>query len=181
MTEKWVDIKGYEGLYQISDLGRVKRSPRETLQWNHQLQKEIPVIYPMRYLKYDKIKGGYLRVTLSKGNTQDRFIVHRLVADHFLPNPENKPHVHHKNSITHDNRLVNLEWVTPIENERYKWELKQPKILAIDPNGDKTEWANQMDCARGLKLPRNGIQRTLSGAVNSYRGYKFSYIRPLGE
>lgn len=178
MNEQWKDIEGFDGLYQVSTLGRVKRVEREVMQFNHQLQKEIPVIYSKRYLKAEVMGDGYRRVTLSKDNKQTRFPIHRLVAAAFLENPEGKPHVHHKNTVRHDNRLVNLEWVTPIENETYKWADKQPMIEAITPDGDVRTYYTQMEGARDLKIPRNGIQRCLSGEVNSYRGYTFRHITP---
>lgn len=178
MKEQWKDIEGFDGLYQVSTLGRVKRVEREIMQFNHQLQKEIPIIYPKKYLKAEVLERGYRRVTLSVGNIQKKFAVHRLVAMAFLPNPEGKPHVHHKNHVSHDNRLVNLEWVTPIENETYKWATMQPMIKTITPDGEVKTYYTQMECARDLKIPRNGIQRCLSGEVDSYRGYTFHHISP---
>jgi len=179
--EQWKDIQGYNGLYQVSSIGRVKRVEREVMQFNHQLQKEIPIKYPKKYLKFDLSKG-YNRVTLSKENNQKRFLVHRLVAEYFLPNPEDKPHIHHINHHREDNRVENLMWVTPRENEFHKHKANNMPFKAVDPEGNETVWYVQMNCARTLGLNKNGIFRCLHGEVESYRGYKFSYInRPLEE
>lgn len=102
MEEIWMDIKDYEGLYQISSLGRVK-SIRKTI----------------KYLKFDENKKqhtSYFRVTLSKNGETKRFMVHRLVAESFLDNPNNKEFVNHIDNDGTNNRVENLEWVTHSEN-----------------------------------------------------------------
>lgn len=175
--EQWKDINGYGGLYQVSNLGRVKRSEKTVYQWNHQLQKEIPIVYPKRYLKFDLSKG-YNRVTLSKDNKQERFQVHRLVAEHFIPNTENKPCINHINHIRIDNRVNNLEWVTHLENEAAKAVNKNKPFKAIHPDGTESKWYVQLECARKLGLSRIGIWHCLNGYQTHHRGYKFSYITP---
>lgn len=99
MEEIWVDIKGYEGLYQVSNQGRVK-----SLDYNNTGE--------VKTLKLNKTGNGYLQVNL-KGKI---LLVHRLVAESFIPNPDNKPCVDHINTIRDDNRVENLRWVTPKEN-----------------------------------------------------------------
>ena len=101
MEEIWVDIKGYEGLYQVSNQGRVKR-----------LYKNGKI----RILKPSLDNNGYLYVTLSKNNKPKIFKLHRLIAINFIPNPENKPCIDHINTIRTDNRVENLRWVTKKEN-----------------------------------------------------------------
>lgn len=99
-NEVWKDIDGYEGLYQVSNFGRVKSVGRG---------KE-------RVLKAGKNSNNYLTVVLCKSKKPKSFLVHRLVAQAFIPNPENKEQIDHINTIRDDNRVENLRWVTPKEN-----------------------------------------------------------------
>lgn len=106
IEEIWKDVVGYEGLYQISNLGRVKRivSVRCRVE---------------RYLCLETDKDGYLICSLSKNSVLKKRKVHRLVAEHFIANPENKAQVNHKKGIKKDNRASELEWVTNTENMRH--------------------------------------------------------------
>lgn len=108
--EVWKDIPEYEGLYQVSNLGRVRS-----------LDRYIPTRTGRgkqtgRVLKLHKCYKGYLRVGLSVDKKTFRTGAHRLVAKAFIPNPENKPQVNHVNGIKNDNNVNNLEWVTNTEN-----------------------------------------------------------------
>lgn len=105
--EIWVDICGYEGYYQISNLGRIKSLARITT--DGRTIKD-------RILKLEKRKSGYVYIMLSKNGNTKVFSVHRLVAKTFIPNPENKEQVDHINTIKDDNRAKNLRWVTGEEN-----------------------------------------------------------------
>lgn len=101
MQEFWKDVVGYEDYFMVSDLGRVysKRSGK--------------------ILKQNKKPNGYMQISTKIGGRSGDYIcfkVHRLVAEAFIKNPDSKPHVNHINSDRSDNRLVNLEWVTPKEN-----------------------------------------------------------------
>ncbi len=99
--EIWEKVKNYEGIYEISSLGRVKR-----LWKNGKSRINHPVVY------WNKYKVAYL----SKNSKRKAISLHRLVAVAFIPNPENKPFINHINGIKTDNRVVNLEWCTPSEN-----------------------------------------------------------------
>jgi hypothetical protein len=106
MVEVWLDIIGYEGLYMISDQGRVKSVG---------YGKE-------RILKPVKQTGGYFHVNLYKDGIRKQYLIHRLVCLNFLDNPFNKPDVNHLNGIKDDNRLINLEWSTRSENNKHAFD-----------------------------------------------------------
>ena len=111
--EIWKPVLNYEGLYSVSNLGRIYSERRNVI------------------LKPEISDCGYLRIRFKKNGSQRRFRVHRVVAFAFLENPEDKPYVNHKNHNKIDNRLCNLEWVTPSENTKAWHEYK--KSLGIKP------------------------------------------------
>jgi hypothetical protein len=113
MNEKWRDIKGYEKLYQVSDLGRVRSMPRLVHVSDGYLR---PI--SGKIMKQGNIKG-YRGVTLCKDGTRLSCSVHRLVAETFISNPLNKPEVNHINENKADNRVENLEWATSKENANH--------------------------------------------------------------
>lgn len=117
MKETWKDVPGYEGLYQVSTLGQVKRL--ETIIKVRFKTKEAERIQPEKILVQYTREDHYPTVTLSKENKQWNISVHRLVSLTFLPNPENKKYINHKNGIKTDNRLENLEWCTASENAQH--------------------------------------------------------------
>lgn len=123
-TEIWLDILGYEGLYQISNSGRVKSLERMIK------HKYYYRIHKVRILKTG-IVNGYKRLTLVKDGTNYYKLVHRLVIESFIANPENKPQTNHKNGIKTDNKVENLEWVTRSENmiHAYKMGLQTPSKI----------------------------------------------------
>ena len=106
MEEIWKDIKGYENIYQISNLGNVKALYRNN---KNVYSKE-------HYIKCEWCYNGYGRVTLTKDKKVKRFLVHRLVAMAFIPNPYSKPCVNHIDGNKRNNNVNNLEWCSYREN-----------------------------------------------------------------
>lgn len=120
MTEIWKDIPGYEGLYQVSNLGRVKSLER--LVNNGVADYTIAERIKTPSEKINKGRdNGYLALALYKNNKSKNFYVHRLVAEAFVPNPQRKETVNHINGDKHDNRAQNLEWSTYKENNLHAY------------------------------------------------------------
>lgn len=104
--EEWRDIAGYEGLYQVSNMGRVK-----SLNYKRTCEERV--------LKPAKKKCGYLEVLLYKDGKTKHWKVHRLVAVAFIPNPDSLPQVNHKDECKTNNNVWNLEWCTHEYNQNY--------------------------------------------------------------
>ena len=112
--EIWKDIQGYEGLYQISNLGRVKSLERIIIT-NNGITKKISEKILKPYLK----GNGYYNIVLRKDSKTKCYFVHRLVAKEFIPNPDNLPQVNHKDENKLNNNVDNLEWCTSKYNNNY--------------------------------------------------------------
>jgi len=111
VKEKWKDIKGYEGLYQISNYGRVKSLHRKWIAANGGKHEHGDII-----MKQDFDPNGYFYVNFYKNNKKKKFRTHKLVALHFVKNIKNKPVVNHIDGVKSNNYYKNLEWVTLSEN-----------------------------------------------------------------
>lgn len=122
MIERWLPINGYEGLYEVSSNGKVKS-----------LKKGI-------FLKTETLPSGYLRVYLTKNKNSRHFMVHRLVAEAFIPNPDNLPQVNHKDEVKTNNSVDNLEWCTAKYNNNYG----NRKERMINTNVNKGVWNPDM-------------------------------------
>lgn len=164
MKEIWKDIEGYEGIYQVSNLGRVKR------------------VTTGRILKGGKNKGGYLGVSLSKNSVISQQRIHRLVAETFIPNQENKPEVNHIDENKTNNKVSNLEWMTAKENSNHGTrnkrvsKIKSIQIIATNlKTGESQEFNSSNECAAQLCLEGSNIAAVLKGRRNHTGGYTFKY------
>lgn len=117
MQEIWKDIAGYEGLYQVSSFGQVKRVERYYTQLNGLTGNINTKLLSELVMKQFEDEDGYFRIQLIKNGLRKKHFVHRLVALNFIPNPENKPEVNHKEGNKKDNRVEMLEWNTTSENQ----------------------------------------------------------------
>nr|DAX05603.1 MAG TPA: homing endonuclease [Bacteriophage sp.] len=146
MVEIWKDIKNYEGLYQVSNLGRVKSFRN----WHGKSE---------RILKFNINSSGYYRACLSKNSKQKYFFVHRLVAQAFIDNPNNYSVVNHKDENPKNNNVENLEWCTFKYNMNYgtlrkrQVEKCSKKVFQIDKNGNLIYiWNSIREAGRNLKI-----------------------------
>lgn len=110
---EWKDITGYEGLYQVSRCGKVKRLALSPQNGQH------PSLSKDRIIASESVTNYYIQAWLRKDGKYKQLMVHRLVAMMFIPNPENKPHVNHKDLDKTNNCADNLEWCTPQENTQH--------------------------------------------------------------
>ena len=164
-NEIWKDIDGYESIYEISNLGRVR----------------FLKFKKIRILRNEKDVNGYLRVTLRKDGIKKRYKVHRLVAQAFIPNPNNLPQVNHKDEDKTNNRVENLEWCDAKYNMNYGTARKrmvekiQKVVIQIDKNTNVI--VNIFPSAKEAKI-QTGICHISSCCRNERKtagGYKWKY------
>lgn len=159
MEEIWKDIEGYEGLYQVSNFGNIKSIKRRRTKGGK--LKET-----MRY--------GYKYVTLSKYGKIKRLSVHRLVAQAFIPNPNNYDIVNHKDENKSNNYATNLEWCTQAQNVQYS--KKTSSILQLDLNGNIIkEWESARNAEINNGFDNSCIIKCCKGKRKSHKGYRWQY------
>lgn len=152
--EIWKPVVGYEGLYEVSNLGRIKSLLRNNL----------------RILKGSFDKDGYLSVILCKNRSHKRVKVHRVVADAFIPNPNGYPMINHKDEVKSNNNLDNLEWCTAKYNSNYGTHKEQIRNYAMY-HGKKLRKVKQYD------LDGNFIQEFISSRMaERFTGIKHQNI-----
>lgn len=178
INEIWKQVVGYEGLYEVSNYGRVKS-----------LAKTIPGLFGSTIYLKEKIRknqkypNGYEYVGLSNNGKVKTHLVHRLVALAFIPNPDNLPEVNHKNEQITDNRVENLEWVTHKENANYGTrnqrasEKREIPILQYSLEGEFiTEWTKgAMSVQKKYGWNRTNICACCKGKQQSAYGFKWAY------
>lgn len=180
-NEEFRDIKDYEGLYQVSNYGRIKSLRND------------------RILKCCYNTYKYLTVWLSNEGKSHCYQIHRLVAEAFIPNPENKPTVNHISGNKCDNRTCNLEWNTYSEQLKhaYKNNLREKpygskntmfgkvgeknhrskQVCQYDKNGRIIKiWGNTYEIVRKLGLKQTGINRCCLGKTKMYKGFIWKYL-----
>lgn len=170
-VEVWKPIRGYEGYYEVSSLGRVRSIARTITKSNG-----IKLKVEEKLLTQATITGGYLAVCLSKNGKWHCYLAHRLVAQTFIPNPENLKDVNHINEVKTDNRLENLEWLSHKDNmnfgtarERALKKIRKPvvqvdkvtgEIIERFPSGTeaikKTGIKSIFNCTRGKQKSAGG-------------------------
>lgn len=174
MYEDWKDIKGYEGLYQISNLGRIKSVERHDTLGRHVRERK---------LKFQSNKDGYLNVTLRSNNVKKTYLVHRLVAKTFIPNPHGFPEINHKDTIRNNCMASNLEWCDRKYNVNYAdakekiIKKHQKKVAQIDKYGKiKQIFSSIKEASKNIKIPDSNISACCKGKRKTAGGYAWKYI-----
>lgn len=170
MEEIWKDIEWYKGVYKISNLGRVYSVQRKKIK-NTFIDK-----------------GGYVRVQLYYNYTQKGFLVHRLVAEAFIPNPNNYPQVNHKDENKLNNCVDNLEWCTNKYNCNFgtkpekcrenslKLQMNKRQVIIYDLENHYIDTCrSMMDVARKLNCSYENVQSALYGKTKTCKGYILKY------
>ena len=164
MSEIWKDIKDYEGLYQVSNLGRVKSLDRVTISITN-----IKFRFKGQILKGDNDRK-YLRYRLCKNNKTKVFSGHRLVAIMFIDNPNKKPCVNHIDGNPSNNKINNLEWCSYSENEKHSYDIlgkvnpirKLSEEAVKDIRDNCVKRKNTMDFATKYKVDRSTVLNVLN-------------------
>jgi hypothetical protein len=170
MEEIWKDVVGYEGLYQVSNLGRIKSLQKIRLMpiSNHK------IIFAEKIISFylGKNKDFYPSFRICNHGKIKTVNVHRLVAEAFIPNPENKKEVNHKNGIKTDNRLENLEWCNHSENQLHA--LKIGLSLCIGETHYKTILSEEQ-----VKKIKYGHKNIKAREISKIYGIHFSTVSAI--
>lgn len=190
--EIWKDIAGYEGYYQVSNMGRVKSVYRIIDRCDGTTQRVSE-----RILKPFNTGSAphYLGVHLRKDGERETLKIHRLVAKAFIPNPEKLDVVDHIDSDTHNNKAANLRWCTYSDNNRYciaagrdnpkhyhdwssdsqrSYRLKRCKPFV---RNDGKRYECLQDAADDLGVKKTSVHRVLKGRSKTCKGYQFTYVQ----
>lgn len=174
MKEIWRDIKGYEGLYQVSNLGKVKSLEKIQI-----FPNGGKVVREEKILKTNKTYNGYLNVRLYKNKKVKGFGVHRLVAQEFIDNPKNLPQVNHINCNKTDNKINNLEWCDASYNQNHaikSGRVKVHKVIQYDLNKNFIkEWDSIKEIAKYYNKSYSSIISCCLGETKTSNNFIWRY------
>lgn len=179
MEEIWKDVPGYEGLYQVSNIGRVKACAK--IDGKGRTRKE-------RMLKPTITEHHYYRVGLVKEGQRKQYLVHRLVAVTFIPNINNLPFINHLDECGLNNRVENLEWCDFEYNIKYGTAIERKSKTQINGKHSKRigqfmltgelykEWPSAAEYERQTGNSRISLYNCANGHIKSAYGFKWSYL-----
>ena len=181
--EEWRDIKGYEGLYQVSNEGRV-RSLDRTIKQKTKLGNYKIFTMKGRILKAANVNRGYLAVQLWKDGIAKMRFIHRLVAEAFIPNPDNLPQVNHKDEDKTRNVVENLEWCSEKYNSNYgtaiarRVEKQSKQVDQLDGVTGKLirRWESTNECGRN-GYTQSSVSQCCRGLRKKHKGYTWRFYQ----
>lgn len=185
--EIWKSVKDYEGLYEISNLGRIKSCDR-IVNFGKQKRLSKGII-----LTINTAGSNYNHIKLSKNGVIKRKYIHRLVCEAFIPNPDNKPEINHINEDKRDNRVQNLEWVTKKENmnrnnigkrvwekaKLYKYSGLNKKIVGQYKDGELIKKYSPIKAVIDDGFELSCVYDCLKGKAKQHKGYTWKYEENL--
>lgn len=181
MIEEWRDIRDYEGIYQISNFGRLRSLDREIC-----ITEKSGRAY--KYLKRGRIISpgicrGYLNTTLCNGDMRKTQYVHRLVASAFLPNPENLPEINHKDRNPLNNRVENLEWCSRYYNTHYDGAIERQHATIRKKVRQRTldgkivaEFPSVCDASKQTGVHKSLIAKVANGMFKQGKSFIWEFI-----
>ncbi|MCI0374689.1 NUMOD4 domain-containing protein [Lacticaseibacillus paracasei] len=171
-TEVWKDVEGFEGLYQVSNMGRVRSLDRKD---------EIGRTVNERVLAGWYDNHGYRVVTLHRDGNTKKWRVHRLVAIAFLDNPDNLPEINHKDEDKANNVVSNLEWCSSEYNANYGTrnermaKAKERPIYVVSGSGHRYFFNSTKKASELLGLNQSNVSKCLRGKVKHHHGFSFMW------
>ena len=181
MEEIWKDISGYEGLYQVSNMGRVRSKKRIFENKGTGKYKRNT-----RILLCSKHNKGYLTVTLFKNGRYKRFLIHRLVAKAFLPHDIFRNQVNHIDGNKTNNNISNIEWGSSSENQTHRRDILKKKfatgkpVIQIDNKGDIIrQFESILQAAKLTGIKHQNISRVCNGKYRQAGGFRWKFLKNI--
>lgn len=158
--EQWRDIQDYEGIYQVSNKGRVR-----SLKFGK-----------TKILSLGRTTSGHMQVKFLKNGTAKNISVHQLVAQTFIPNPNNCDVIHHKDHNQENNMVENLEWMTKQEHDSIHSDDRKIKVYQYRLDNELVAiWSSASEASKQLNFNVSHIVDCCNGKRKTHKGYKWSY------
>lgn len=183
MNEEWRDIQGYEGLYQVSNLGRVKSLARTIC-----MASDSKTLRPYTYRRKERVMSagvcrGYCNIPLKKNGESQTHLIHRLVASAFIPNPNGYQEINHKDRNPLNNCVDNLEWCSRLYNVHYDGAIERQHAKISKPVCQFTmdgipiaKYASICEASRQTGIGVNLISQAARGIFSQAKGFIWKYI-----
>lgn len=174
MIEEWLPIKGYEGLYEVSNLGRIKSLERK--KWNGKSNH----IWKEKILKFGTNGANYLAVNLYKNKKRKFITIHKLVATTFIDNPNNYLEINHTDENPKNNAVINLEWCNRKYNCNYGTRNQKvihcKKVYQYDLQNNLIKtWSSSKEASDTLNINVDSIYHNVAGKLKTAGGFVWKY------